>query len=181
MTPERNPWKKLGSRVVYETPWMTIHEDRVVQPDGREGTYSYMETRVATGVVALTPDREVYLVGQYRYPMDAYAWEIIEGGGEAGEDPLETAMRELREEAGLIARDWRPLGGELHLNNLLTTERGYLFLAQDLTDVEVEPDANEKLQLRKIPLAEAIQLVDDGGIQDALSIVALLRTERLVG
>ena len=180
MDPQSNPWKTLDSRVVYETPWMTVHEDRVIQPDGDEGRYAYIGTRLAAGIVALTPDRRIHLVGQYRYPIDTYSWEIVEGGADPGETPLETAQRELREEAGLIARDWRPLGDVIHLNNLITRECGFLFLAQDLVRTQTEPDANEVLQQHTLPLEDALEMVDNGAITDALSIIALLRTERLL-
>ena len=106
-----NPWKTLESRLVYSNPWISVREDQVIRPDGQNGIYSVVETRIATGVVALTPERDVYLVGQYRYPTEMYSWEIIQGGADEDEEPLAACKRELQEEAGLIAKDWTPLGG----------------------------------------------------------------------
>ncbi len=174
----KNPWKTLDSKVVYENPWIRIREDAVVRPDGKPGIYGVVETRLATGVIALTPENEVYLVGQYRYPMDCYSWEIIEGGSDDNESALDAAMRELREEAGLEAAHWEALGPEIHLSNCHSNERGYLFLATGLIEVEASPDGTEELVIRKVPLAEALAMVDSGEIADAMSIMALLRLDR---
>ncbi len=177
--PESNPWTRLGSKTVYSNPWMTIREDEVIRPDGTKGVYSVMETRAATGVVALTPERELYLVGQYRYPTNVYSWEIIEGGADPGEIPLETAQRELREEAGLEAASWSPLGHEVHMSNCISSERAYLFLAEDLRLVGSNPDATEILQIKKVPFDEALRMVDTGEIVDALSILGILLANRV--
>ena len=157
---------------------MTIREDRVIRPDGADGIYGVMETRIATGVVALTPEKDVYLVGQYRYPTECYSWEIVEGGTDPGEMPLATAKRELKEEAGIVAERWSQLGGEIHLSNCISSEIGYLYLAQGLTETEPEPDGTEVLQIRKVPLAECLAMVDRGEIQDAMTIMGLLRLDR---
>src|SRR5690606_11888068 len=130
----KNPWKTLDTKVVYENTWIRVREDVVVRPDGKPGIYGVVETRLAPGVAALTPENEVYLVGQYRYPMDSYSWEIIEGGSDDDESALDAAKRELREEAGLEASHWEALGPEIHLSNCHSNERGYLFLATGLTE-----------------------------------------------
>jgi len=177
---ERNPWTTLSSRVVYTNPWITVREDQVIRPDGQPGIYGCVETRLATGVVALTPSREVYLVGQYRYTMGEYSWEIVEGGSDPGEDALTAVKRELREEAGLVAARWRPLGGEIHLTNCHSNERAWLYLATELTEVPPDPEGTEELKVKTVPLEEALRMVDDGRIRDAMSILGLLRLDRLV-
>ncbi len=174
----RNPWRTVSSRRVYENPWMAVREDQVIRPDGRPGIYGVVETRVATGVVALTPALEVVLVGQWRYPLDRYSWEIVEGGADPGEDPLEAARRELREEAGLEAARWSDLGGELHLSNCISSERGVLFLAEDLREVPAAPEGTEVLEVRRAPLPEVMDLLDRGELTDAVTVIALLRLER---
>lgn len=173
-----NPWKTLSSRITYENPWFRVREDQVIRPDGQSGIYGVVETRIATGVVAITPECEVYLVGQYRYPTEEYSWEIIEGGGDNNETPLQTATRELREEAGLVAAEIVPLGEEVHLSNCFTSEIAYFFLARDLLAVPPAPEGTEVLTVRRVPFVEALRMVDCGEIKDAMSIIALLRAER---
>jgi 8-oxo-dGTP pyrophosphatase MutT (NUDIX family) len=158
-----------------------VREDQVLAPSGKPGIYGVVEPRLAVGVVALTDQHEIFLVGQYRYPLDVYSWEIPEGGGEENESALVTAQRELQEEAGIIAASWEPLGGEVHISNCYTSERGYLFLARDLTSVTAAPDETEELALKKIPFRDALSMVEDGVITDSLSIIAILRTARILG
>ncbi len=173
-----NPWTTQSSRLVYETPWLRVIEDQVVRPDGADGIYSYIETRVAVAAVALTPANEVYLVGQYRYPTQHYSWELVEGGAEPDEAPLTCIQRELREEAGLRARKWSPLGNEIHFSNCISAERGYIFLAEELEETQSAPDATEVLEVRVVPLDDALEMVYQGEIQDAFSIIGLLRAQR---
>jgi len=178
--PTRNPWKRLSSREVYRNPWLTLREDQVIRPDGNEGIYSVIETRVATAACALTPERELFLVGQYRYPLDVYSWEIVEGGTDGGETPLEAIQRELREEAGLVARQWTPLGGEIHMSNCISSEKGFVFVAEDLEEVGAAPDVTEVLQVKRVPFDDALAMVDSGEIVDAFSILGILRLERFL-
>lgn len=175
---EENPWTTLGSRLVYENDWIKLREDKVLRPDGKPGIYSVVSSRVATGVVALTEEGQIYLVGQYRYPTNNYSWEIIEGGANVGESPLEAAKRELREEAGLVAERWDVLGEEVHLSNCFSSEVAMFYVARDLTEVEAEPDATEVLALKKVAAKEAFDMVHSGVIKDAMSIIALGRLER---
>jgi 8-oxo-dGTP pyrophosphatase MutT (NUDIX family) len=174
-----NPWKKISSTQIYKNDWLTLREDQVVRPDGEPGIYSVVETRIATGVVALTEGGDVYLVGQYRYPLDCYSWEIPEGGTHDGESPIAAAQRELREEAGLEADHWLQLGGELHLSNCFSSERGYLYLARGLREVASSPEPTEILQVKRLPFAEALAMVKEGEIKDTISIIALLMVESL--
>ena len=169
-----NPWKTVSSKLVYTNPWISLREDRVIRPDGNPGIYGVVSSRTAIGIIALDDQDNIYLVGQYRYPTECYSWEIIEGGAEVTESSLETAKRELKEEAGLIATDWQQLGGDVHLSNCFTSEVGQIFIARGLTQVSAEPEGTEVLQIRKIPLAEAIEMVHNGQITDALSMIALM-------
>lgn len=174
---EQNPWKTCSSRIAYENQWMRIREDKVIRPDGNEGIYAHMEKLAAVAVVALTEDNYLYLVGQYRYPTRQYSWEIIEGGLESGETPLEGAQRELKEEAGLSAESWIDLGKPVQISNCLSAELGYAFLARGLVLGQSSPDQTEVLQIKKVPFAEALASVYSGEISDAFSIIGILRAE----
>lgn len=170
-----NPWQTLGSRTVYENPWIQVREDNVVRPDGQPGLYGVVSPKnLAIGVVPLHDDGTVTLVGQFRYTMNEYSWEIPEGGCPLGEAPEAAARRELLEETGLRAEKLLPLGGELHLSNSFSDERGYLFLATGLTQGEAAPEGTEQILTRRLPLSAAAELARRGEINDALSVLGLL-------
>ena len=175
-----NPWKTISSRSVYENAWIRVREDQVIRPDGLPGIYGVIETQAAVGVVALTELNEIYLVGQYRYPISSYEWEIVEGGVPRGEDTLSGAMRELAEETGIQARNWSQLGPPLHLSNCITDERAILYLAKDLEFGAAHPEPVEVLKIRKVPLDEAVRMVNEGEISDALSVIGILRAKALL-
>ena len=170
--------ERAVARVVYQNPWITVREEAVAGPAGQPRMQPVIDTRVATGVIAMTPDHHVYLVGQYRYAMREYSWEIIEGGGDPGEAPVLTAQRELKEEAGLGATAWQNLGPPIQLSPPYSSEIGHLFLATGLTDVGAEPEGTEELALLCVPLTEAIARVRSGEIKDGMSIIALLLLEQ---
>jgi 8-oxo-dGTP pyrophosphatase MutT (NUDIX family) len=176
---QTNPWKTKSTRPIYENPWISIREDQVVRPNGSEGIYGVVSLRNrAVGVVPLHDDGTITLVGQWRYTMEEYSWEIPEGGCPEGESPTECALRELREETGLVASSIEQLGGELHLSNSVTDERGYLFVARGLTQSEAAPEETEELHVRRVPLAEVVEMVAKGEISDALTVMAVLLLER---
>lgn len=173
-----NPWKTLSTRIVYENPWIRVREDQVLRPDGKQGIYGVVECATATGVVALSESNEVYLVGQYRYPINLYSWEIVEGAAEQGEDPRSAVARELREEAGLVATELIQLGPQFYLSNCHSSEVAVIFLARGLTQVEAQPDGTEVLQIQKVALPEALEMVHRGEISDSMSIIGLQRAAR---
>ncbi len=169
---ESNPWRTLSSRRIYENPWISVREDQVLRPDGEPGIYGVVHYKnVAVGILAVEDDH-VYLVGQYRYPLEIYSWEIPEGGCPEGEEPLRAAQRELKEETGLEAATWRRLG-EAFLSNSVADERAIWYLATELVSGEVRPDGDERLSVRRVPLREALVMALNGEITDALSQIAL--------
>jgi 8-oxo-dGTP pyrophosphatase MutT (NUDIX family) len=170
----KNPWEKLSSRVVYENDWFLLREDRVVTPSGSEGLYSFVEVNPVAAVLPLTADLSIYLVGQYRYPLDMYSWEIPEGSTKNGESLEECARRELLEETGLSAKKWTRLGS-FHTGNSLTNEVGHIYLAEDLSQGTAKPDHTEKLEIKKIPFMESYKMVLKGEIKDALTVIGIYR------
>lgn len=170
-----NPWKRESSRIVYENPWIRVREDQVIRPDGLPGIYGVVDFQNwAIGVVPVTAEGDTILVGQWRYPLGHYSWEIPEGGGSLDDPPLASARRELREETGIIADRWTYLG-ELHTSNSVTSEVGCIFLAEDLTFGPPDPDGTEQLQLRRVPLELAYEMAMSGEISDALAVIGLAR------
>jgi 8-oxo-dGDP phosphatase len=183
----KNPWTTLSSQRIYSNPWISVREDRVITPGGTEGIYGVVEPRgIAIGVLALHSDAidkdlQITLVGQYRYPLNCYSWEIVEGAGEPGEDPVIGAQRELLEETGLTANVWEPLGGEFHLSNSFTNEVARLFVARDLSQGSAMPEVTEELAVKRVSLQEAERMVLNGEITDSLSVIGILMLMRKLG
>lgn len=174
------PWTRLSSRPVYENPWIRVREDRVLRPDGSPGIYGVVHFRnLAVGVVPLDAEGRVTLVGQYRYPLRAYSWEIPEGGCPEGEDPLEAAKRELREETGCTAARWDFLG-TVALSNSATDEVGYLWLARELTEGSADPEPGEELSVRKAAWEEAWRLAMAGELADSLTVMGMARARHFL-
>jgi 8-oxo-dGTP pyrophosphatase MutT (NUDIX family) len=173
--PTANPWARLSRAVAYQNSWIVVYHDEVRRPDGRPGVYGVVHFRNrAVGVVALDEADRVLLVGQYRYTLGAYSWEIPEGGAAEGEEPLAAARRELLEETGHSARRWE-LILRAHLSNSVSDEEAFCYLATDLSAGDASPEGTEQLQVRWVPFAEALRMAARGEITDALSLLGLQR------
>lgn len=174
-------WQTLSTREIYENPWISLREDQIIAPSGHKGIYGVVTFKnKAIGIVALDKHQNVYLVGQQRYPIQEYSWEIPEGGGPMNESPLETAKRELKEETGLIASQWTQIV-RIHTSNSVCNEEGFVFLAEDLSLGETSFDETEVLEQKKIPLKDALKLVMEMKITDSLTIAGIFATARLKG
>ena len=178
---ESGPWLRRTRRTAYENPWLTIWHDEVTRPDGSPGIYGVVHfANVAAGVVAIDDQDRVVLVGQHRYTLDAYSWEIPEGGVPDGEDPLEGSKRELREETGLEASEWQELA-RVELSNSVTDEVAFLYLATGLTHGPASPEPSEALEVRWVPFDDALAMTFDGRLVDAMSVLAIQRVALLRG
>ncbi|HLH25331.1 MAG TPA: NUDIX hydrolase [Chloroflexota bacterium] len=175
----RNPWRRLTSRVAHANPYFRVRHDEVVRPDGGAGDWYVVETADNAGAVAVDAAGTVVLVGEWAYPVEAYSWSIPSGGLEPGEAPLAAAQRELREETGIQADRWEPLGS-FYLSQGLTTQTSHLFLATGLREGVATPEGTEALTIARVPLAEAWARCCRGDLRDAVTIVGIARArERL--
>jgi 8-oxo-dGTP pyrophosphatase MutT (NUDIX family) len=180
MDEEKNPWKILNERAVYDNPWISVTEFDVLNPKGGKGIYGKVHFKnQAIGIIPLDQDLNTYLVGQYRFTLNQYSWEIPEGGGPLGTDILESAKRELKEETGLVAEEWTKLMN-FHLSNSVCDEHGGIFLARNLRQEESMPEDTEDLVVKKLPFEEAYQMVEKGIITDSLAVAAILKVKILL-
>ncbi|MGQ9539837.1 MAG: NUDIX domain-containing protein [Armatimonadota bacterium] len=180
LDPTHNPWQTLSSTEVYDNPWISVNEHRVIKPSGGEGIYGVVHFKNrAIGVLPLDDEGNTWLVGQYRYTLGQYSWEIPEGGGSLDEDPLYSAQRELREETGMEAEEWQEIL-RMHLSNSVTDELAIVYLARRLKQGEAQPEDTEQLQVRRVPFEEAYRMVCTGEITDAISVSAILRVKLML-
>ncbi len=169
-----NPWQTLSVKAIYENLWISLSEAQVINPNGGAGIYGVVHFKnKAIGVLPIDDQGYTWLVGQYRYATDEYSWELPEGGGPLNEPPLASAQRELREETGIIAQQWREIL-QMKISNSVTDEHCYVFLAQGLSLGPTDEEECEQLHLRRLPLSEAIEMVLRGEIMDSISVATLL-------
>jgi 8-oxo-dGTP pyrophosphatase MutT (NUDIX family) len=178
----QNPWTTLSGESKYDNKWINVTEYQVLNPSGGKGIYGKVHMKnKAIGVIALDENFNIWLVGQYRYTLEEFSWEIPEGGGPLDEAPLEAAKRELKEETGITAKKWTKLM-RIHLSNSVTDEEGFVFLAEDLAFGENELEETESdLKTWKLPLKEAVEKVMRSEITDSMSIAGLLMVARMKG
>ena len=177
---EENPWKTLSTKDKYSNAWISVREDKVKNPAGGDGIYGVVHFKnKAIGIIPVDENGNTWLVGQYRYALDEYSWEIPMGGGPIGIDILESAKKELKEETGLSAQKWTNIC-RIHTSNSATDEEGFIFLAQNLTQGETEFEDTEDIKVWKVSIKNAIQMVMDGKITDAISIAGLLKVEKIL-
>ncbi|GHA71773.1 NUDIX domain-containing protein [Pontibacter akesuensis] len=170
-----NPWTTLSSKHIYQNPWIRVREDQVLNPSGGEGIYGVVSMKnKAIGIIPIDDEGNTYLVGQYRYPLDEYSWEIPMGGGLVENDILESAKRELKEETGFTAAQWTNIC-RLHTSNSVTDEEGFVFLAQELKAGETAFEETEELHIKKVPFKEALRMAMNNEITDAISVAGILK------
>ena len=155
-------------------------EYQVINPSGNPGIYGKIHFKnIAIGILPLDDEMNTYLVGQYRFALGQYSWEMPEGGGPLGIDPIESAKRELLEETGLKAEDWSELV-RIHLSNSVSDELSIIYLARNLAQFEAEPEDTEQLIVKKLPFETVYQMVCDGEITDSMTVAAVLRLKLLM-
>ena len=176
-----NPWKTLESEVKYDNNWIRLTEHQVINPSGGKGIYGEVHFKnLAIGILPLDEDYNTWLVGQYRYPLKAYSWEIPEGGGPLGDNPVDSAKRELLEETGMSAENWTEIQ-RMHLSNSVSDELSIIYVATGLTQGIAMPEETEQLIVKKIPFEDVYQMVVRGEITDSMSVAAILKVKIMLG
>ena len=174
------PWTVLQTREIYRDPWIDVTVDDVVRPDGKPGTHSVIRIKSGVCVLALDDERHVYFTHEFHYAVGRETLEGVSGGNDPPESFLDTAKRELREELGIVAGRWADLGVvDPFTANVVSPT--HLYLAQDLDFVGAQRDGTETMGCVRVPLAEALAMVDDGRVTHAPTCVALLKIARLLG
>lgn len=178
--PTENPWQIKSEQQVYDNPWINLTEYQVINPSGNPGIYGKVHFKNrAIGIIPLDSELNTYLVGQYRFTINEYSWEIPEGGGPLYEDPLDAAKRELLEETGLVATNWTRIQ-TMHLSNSVSDEFCIIYLATGLEQFEAQPEDTEQLIIKKLPFNEVYRMVRDGEITDSIAVAAVLKIKLLL-
>lgn len=175
-----NPWKITSEKAVYANKWISLTEYQVINPSGNPGIYGKVHFKnLAIGIIPLDDELNTYLVGQYRFALDQYSWEIPEGGGPLGIDALESAKRELLEETGLKADSWTEIQ-RMHLSNSVSDELSIIYLARGLSQFEAEPEDTEQLIVHKLPFDDVYNMVYDGKITDSIAVAGILKVKLML-
>lgn len=173
-------WETLTTKQVYDNPWISVEHHDVITPTGKPGIYGKVKFKnLAIGIIPIDDHGNTWIVGQYRYTLGTYSWEIPMGGGPHADDPLASAKRELKEETGISANSWTKLM-TIHTSNCVTDELGYIYVASDLSFGATSFDDTEDLQIKKLPFSEVVEMVMNGVITDAISIAGILKYARLL-
>lgn len=180
MSETENPWKILAEKNIYDNPWINLIEFTVINPSGGKGIYGKVHFKhLAIGIIPLDEEWNIWLVGQYRFPLNEYSWEIPEGGGSTEESPLDAAKRELLEETGLTAKEWTPILS-MHLSNSVSDEKAILWLARKLSQGEAKPEETELLQIKKVPFDLAYEWVESGKISDCMTVAGIQKLKLMI-
>lgn len=180
MNEQTNPWQVIDASPVYSNNWIELTHYNVINPSGGKGIYGKVHFKnIAVGVIPLDKDLNTYIVGQYRFALDLYSWEIPEGGCPLSEEPLHAGQRELKEETGLYAANWIKILN-LHLSNSVSDEYCVVYAATGLSQQESSPEETEQLDIKKIPFDELYQMVQKGTITDSISVAAVLKLKLML-
>lgn len=176
-----NSWKTRGVKKIFESPWIELEVHDVINPSGNKGIYNVIKFKHwAIGILPVDEQGYTYLVGQWRYPLNQYSWEIPEGGGSLNIPPIESAQRELLEETGLVAQNFEELL-RLHTSNSVTDELAIVFLATNLQQKQSMPEETEDITIKKVHMREALELVMNNEITDSISVAAILKASIKLG
>ncbi len=181
MQEEVNPWETIDTEIVYSNNWIDLRHNKVVTPANKEGIYGVVHFKnIAAAIVPIDKEGNTFLVGQYRYPLNKYSWELPMGGSALDENVLDGAKRELVEETGLIAEKWTEIA-KLHTSNCVTDEEGIIYLAENLTQKTAIPEDTEVLAIKKVPFKEVFEMAMNGEITDSISLIGIFKVAIILG
>lgn len=179
MDEQKNPWITVSSKIVLDNNWIKVYNHDVLNPNGNDGVYGMVHFKnLAIGIIPIDKDLSTYLVGQYRFPLKQYSWEIPEGGGPLNCNPLDSAKRELVEETGIRAEHYQEIL-KMHLSNSVSDEKAHVYMATGLSFHDSSPEDTEQLVVKKVTLNEAFEMIVNGEITDSMSVAGLLKVQLL--
>lgn len=171
---KENNWKLKSTQQVYDNPWISVEHDEVITPSGTDGIYGRIHFKnKAIAIIPIDKDMNTWIVGQYRYTLKEYSWELPMGGGPVGQDKLDSAKRELQEETGISAKKWTEIL-RLHTSNCVCDEEAFVYVAEDLSFGDTSFDETEVLAIKKLPFSELLAMCLDGRITDAITVAGVL-------
>jgi len=177
--PKPSPWRNDSEETLFENPWLRLTRHDATAPTGLAADYVVMRPKnVATGVLPIHDDGTVTLVGQQRFALANYSWEMPEGGAPMGEDPFDGVRRELAEEAGLAAEHWRP-ALTMELSNSVTDEIAMTWLAWGLSPVPVAPDPTEVIAVVRVPFVDLLDEIGRGTVRDAMTVATAYKAHHM--
>lgn len=179
MGTKKGPWEVVNSKTVYENPWINVREDAVIRPDKKDGTVGVVRMKHGVTVLPIDSEKNVYLTREYHYAVERETIEAISGGIDVGEHKTEAAMRELQEEAGIIADKLTDLGVIDPFTSVVVSPN-YLFLAENLSFSEATPEGTEQITIIKVPLGEAVRMVTQSEITHGATVAVILKTNLLL-
>ena len=171
-----NPWQTLGSKIVYQNPWMKVYEDKVRMPNGTEGIYGFVESKPGIFIIALTEDDKIYLIESFRYPTQQWQWELPTGGIEKGTSSLESAKSELSEELGMTAEKWTQINTYAPTHNGIMKDFQDVFVAEKLhVGKEHREDFEAIRGIKPCTFKETLALVKEGVLANGQTLAALMQ------
>jgi ADP-ribose pyrophosphatase len=180
MTKKHGPWTIKETRRKYSHEMVEVYEDQVIKPTGDHGTYAIIKVKPGVCVLALDTEGQVYLAEEFRYAKGRVSIEAVSGAVESGEQPVQAAQRELREELGIEADEWTEMGSVDPITSIMDSPSS-LFLARGLKFNEKKQEGSERIKIVRVSLDEAVRMVIDGEITHGTSCVLILRARARVG